>query len=259
MLENIAFYLLKIGHITFILPVAVLGMIVSARHQDRYLKAAACLFWVMIINTVLKLLFKVPLMPHLGHGFAFPSGHMHASCAFYGFLAYEIKKPSVRAVLMLLLALLGSSLIIRHYHDLKDVLGAATFFVTEITLYHQLTRRGGAVVTMLIAIISAVGAMIYLKTLGPVPFHVWLAFWGLAGCLITLALAPNIELKPRALSTAIATLITAGAFLAMMRLFKYLDFKAYYLSEIRAGLAPIIVISIKAATKRFMQRFVKTS
>ena len=65
-----------------ILPVFIIGMIFIDRQL--FVKAALVTLLTMYINPVLKQLFGIPLASHLGDGFAFPSGHMQVTAAFWG-------------------------------------------------------------------------------------------------------------------------------------------------------------------------------
>lgn len=238
-LDVFARYCLKLGHITFIFPIVVVFMIFSKK--DTCAKAACFLVWVMIFNTLLKLLFKVPLFPHLGHGYAFPSGHMHASAAFYGFILYKTNNRYLKTGLGILLCLLGFSLIHCHFHDLKDVLGALGFATAELFVYHNISTKFGDKVAGMFAIISAIAVMIALSIIHKVEFHVWLAFYALVGMELALYIAPKNKLNSltqKFLALAIAT----SAIFGVYHLFKFLAFDKFYLSEIRFFIVPFMIV-----------------
>ena len=243
MFENFAKFFLNFGHITFVLPVALIGMTFPKR--DIYMKASCLLFWVMIFNTLLKLLFKVPLFPHLGNGYAFPSGHMHAASVFYGYIFYAINDKKIRAFLLSVIFGLGFSLIYCHFHNLSDVLGAVAFTVAEIFLYHYVSSKFGEKIAGSVATITAIAIMAALQYIYIIEFHVWLAFYGLTGTELAMATADDVQLNKlskKFLSSAVAFLLIFGIYL----LFKFLNFRNYFLSEIRFALIPFAVVCAKS-------------
>ena len=230
-IDSLAHFCLKFGHITFILPIVMICMIFHKR--DIYAQAACFLLWVMIFNTLLKQLFKVPLFPHLGSGYAFPSGHMHAASIFYGYILYKTDKKIIKLLLVILLSCLGSSLIYCNFHDWIDVLGAVCFTIIEIMIYHIIFVNFGNRVVSIISIISAIGIMLILDIIYKVEFHVWLAFYGLLGMEFSLFIMEEKKLKQ--LSRKFLALILSTLMItAVYYLFKYLAFDKYYLSEIRS-------------------------
>lgn len=237
-LDSFAHFCLKFGHITIIFPIVVLGMIFHKR--DLYAKAVCFLLWVMIFNTLLKQLFKVPLFPHLGPGYAFPSGHMHASCAFYGYILYKTRNEYLRIALGALLCCIAFSLIYCRFHDLLDVAGAVGFFAAELLAYHVISHKFDDKVVGYSAIASALVLMLILNHIYKIEFHVWLAFYGLAGMELALLIkdTPLKTIQRKILALAIAAPVIAGVYY----LFKYLAFSAYYLSELRFLLVPFIIV-----------------
>ncbi len=166
------------------MPCVVVGMIFHKR--ELYAKAACFLLFVMIFNTLLKLLFKVPLFPHLGNGYAFPSGHMHAAAAFYGYILYESKNRYVSGLIVIILSLLGLSLVHCNFHDCFDVLGAVGFTCLEFAVYHALSSKFSARTVGFLTLFFAISIIIFLNFIHCIQYHVWLAFYGLLGTEIAL-------------------------------------------------------------------------
>lgn len=247
LVDSFAYFCLKFGHITVVLPVVLVCMIFCKR--DIYAKAACFLLWVMIFNTLLKYLFKVPLFPHLGAGYAFPSGHMHASAAFYGYILYRTDNKILKVALAALLCCIGFSLIHCHFHDLKDVLGAVGFTIFELTAYHIISKNFGDKIVGIIAVISAVAVMFTLNIIHKIEFHVWLAFYGLIGTEVSMLIMPKNklnELPQKFFALATSSLLIWGGY----QLFEALAFEQFYLSETRFALVPLIIIgSIKLAER----------
>ncbi|MDR3179640.1 MAG: hypothetical protein LBT70_01960 [Holosporaceae bacterium] len=243
---------LKIGHITFILPITVLGMIF---HQRKLYEKAACfLLFAMIFNTLLKHLFRVPLFPHLGEGYAFPSGHMHAAAMFYGYILYQMVDRRIKMLLAIILMCEGFSLIYCKFHDLLDVLGALGFAVAEIFCYHLIVskfKEKGEKYATAIAIAIALGAMIILSIIYRIENHVWLAFYGLCGLFFSLSQIADKKLKT--LLQKFWALLIASLFCWLVYMvFKNLNFRQNFLFEIKFALLPIIVAgSIKYTASRF--------
>lgn len=138
------------------------------------------LLFTMILNTLLKYFFHVPLMPHLGKGFAFPSGHMHAAMAFYGWLFIHYRHPALRSLLLTVLTGIGFSLIYFRYHSLIDVIGAVAFGSLSLFIYYPCTQlsvlRKNPPLLGLMLCSLAVPILVFLAQKYFIPPHVWQAF-----------------------------------------------------------------------------------
>lgn len=245
--DYLAHLCLKFGHITFILPIVIVCMIFHKR--DIYAKATCFLLWVMIFNTLLKYLFKVPLFPHLGTGYAFPSGHMHAASAFYGYILYKTDNKFVKTGLATLLCCLGFSLIHCRFHGLTDVLGAIVFSIVELLIYHVLSVNFGNKVIGVCSIISAGAIMFALSIIHKVEFHVWLAFYALVGMEAALFLTQNRQLSSIS-SKSFALILSVIMIAGIYYLFKALAFDKFYLSEIRFAFIPLIIVAAMRLSER---------
>ncbi|MBA4249706.1 MAG: hypothetical protein C0432_02925 [Candidatus Puniceispirillum sp.] len=74
------------------------------------------------VNIALKVFFKIPLLPHLGEGYALPSGHMQAAVVFYGILFLSIHhQPKIFVIFILSIAF---SIVFKNYHTIYDILAA---------------------------------------------------------------------------------------------------------------------------------------
>ena len=239
-LDILARWILKFGHITVIMPCVVAGMIFHKR--ELYAKAACFLLFVMILNTLLKQLFKVPLFPHLGNGYAFPSGHMHAATAFYGYILYESKNKYVSSLIVVILSLLGWSLIHCNFHDCFDVLGAVGFACLEFTVYHALSSKFSAKTVGLLALFSAIFIMAFLNFIHCIQYHVWLAFYGLLGTEVALLATHKTQTSFffNVMTFAVVSVLIYGVY----GVFKYLAFSHAYLSCIQFAMLPIIVVYV---------------
>ncbi|MDR1334375.1 MAG: hypothetical protein LBJ71_04095, partial [Holosporaceae bacterium] len=179
MIDMAAHTFLSLGKITCIVPIIIFGIIFHKR--ETYEVAACFLCFVMVFNWILKYFFKVPLFPHLGSGYAFPSGHMHASAIFYGYILCKTGNYTVKTLLAFLIAGIGFALVHCNYHDWFDVLGAMIFAAMEITIYFllEISPKIKAIsVTLFMGIMLCV--IHYFYKMEP---HIWLAFYSFVGFL----------------------------------------------------------------------------
>ncbi len=239
-LDILARWILKFGHITVIMPCVVVGMIFHKR--ELYAKAACFLLFVMILNTLLKQIFKVPLFPHLGNGYAFPSGHMHAAAAFYGYILYESKNKYVSSLIVTILSLLGWSLVHCNFHDCSHVLGAIGFACIEFAVYHALSSKFSAKTVGLLTLFLAILIMIFLNVIHCIQYHVWLAFYGLLGTEI--ALLATQQIKTSFFVNVITLVVASVLIYGIYCVFKYLAFSHAYFSCIQFAILPIIVVCV---------------
>lgn len=96
-------------------------------HRKIFFQALILTLFSLTVAAFLKSFFKIPLLPHLGEGWSFPSGHMFTAVSFWGYLALELRNKAVSFLITTLLIGIGCSLIYCHYHVFIDV-GAAVFF-----------------------------------------------------------------------------------------------------------------------------------
>jgi undecaprenyl-diphosphatase len=176
-----------------IIPIIIFGMIFHKREPYAH---AICFFCViMIFNTFLKNLFKIPLLPHLGNGYAFPSGHMHAATIFYGYVLYKTNDWKVKFFLAFLICGIGFSLVYCNYHNWLDVCGAFGFAIVEIGIYRYLEKNTS---TRLIAIVALIFSILIIRALflmQKLEPHVWLGFYVLVGMIIGIGFFGEYKLK----------------------------------------------------------------
>lgn len=255
MLDSLALYCLELGHYPVIFPIVILTA-VFYKKDNIYVKAACFFMWVMIFNRLPKYLFKVPLFPHIGHeGYGFPSGHMHASAVFYGYIMYKTNNKIAKIALGILICCIGFCLIYCRFHDLRDVAGAIGFAVAELAIYHYIYSNWGDKVVGIVSIVSAIATMCALAVIHKVEFHVWGAFYGLIGTELALAITKDVRLNSifeKIAATMIAALLVAEVYY----LFKFFAFDKFYLSETRFFLVPFIVVgSMRCGQNFFKQNY----
>ncbi len=232
-----------------IIPIVIFGMIFHKR--EPYANAICFFCIIMIFNTFLKNLFKVPLLPHLGNGYAFPSGHMHTSTIFYGYILYKIPDWKIKFLLASLICGIGFSLVYCNYHSLFDIYGTFGFAVTEIAIYRYLEKNTS---TRFIAIFALVFSLLIIRALflmHKLESYVWLGFYVLIGMIIGIWFFGEYKLKN------IAQKITALIF-ALLSVFAIYYFGSFlkivslngYVVNLKFLILPIAVfLSIFAANK----------
>lgn len=138
-LDIIAKSFLIIANQYFIIPVIIVGYF--TRWRSAFSKALFILLFTLIFNPFLKSLWQIPLAPHLGSGFAFPSGHLQATLVFWGWLTIEFK--NVWFSLIILFLLMGQALAMVHlgFHNFVDLGGALLFGILTLIFYYYLCRR----------------------------------------------------------------------------------------------------------------------
>ena len=175
-------YSLHLCHITVLLPVAFLML--ATKYRKLIVNATLLLFFVMIFNTYLKQLFKVPLLPHLGNGYAFPSGHMHASGIFYGYLLLKVNNKVIKGILLMVIFSVASSLVYHNFHGWYEIFGAWLFASCEIAIYYFLQRKYSSnLLNAFILLVAFIFTIILFFTY-KIQFHIWIAWAGLIVCAL---------------------------------------------------------------------------
>ena len=180
---SIAHFFSQLSNPATILCIIAFGFV--AFERKIWGQALIIFLFTVLLNSLLKYCFHVPLMPHLGKGFAFPSGHMQASFAFYGWLIISYRNFLLRSLLSIILMGISFSLIYFHYHTLIDVLGAVGFGSLELIIYYYCTKmpliykRPSLLGFSLGALTMPI--LLFLKQKYFIPDYLWQAFYGLLG------------------------------------------------------------------------------
>lgn len=123
-------------------PAYIAGMLFCYTFPTRQkcFRVMLLLFSHMMLNTILKWYFQVPLPEGVNpNTYAFPSGHMHASLVFYGGLLMSYwHTKMLRLLIPLLLVSIGYSLIHMGYHHWLDIYGAWIVGLTGLYLYQRI-------------------------------------------------------------------------------------------------------------------------
>lgn len=102
----------------------------------------------MLVNAGLKLFFKVPLMPHLGTGYAFPSGHTQMTTIFFGWLA--INKLYPKKYFVIIVALVGYSIYAQRYHQPNEIVAGFITGLLVLIVFSKIKLRQQSVAIILL-------------------------------------------------------------------------------------------------------------
>lgn len=130
---------LELCHFPLIIIVSILGYF--SKYRSKIIRAILFLLLSFILNANLKCLFKIPLAPHVGKGFAFPSGHMQAACFFWGWLAYELNSKWLTGIIIFLLGGLGYWITFFGYHGYLDIAGAIIVTLLAFKAAHAFNKQ----------------------------------------------------------------------------------------------------------------------
>lgn len=137
MLEWFCKGILLFSHETLLLPILIVGY--HFLHRPIFERATALLLFTMILSVFLKSLWQIPL-PEPMNGWAFPSGHMSAGIALWGWLAHEYHNRRFSLLVLFGLIALGFSLVHMGYHRPMDIAGSVVVSSLSLVLFHFATK-----------------------------------------------------------------------------------------------------------------------
>ncbi|MDQ5883757.1 MAG: hypothetical protein QG556_94 [Pseudomonadota bacterium] len=88
-----------------------------------------------LLNAVLKAFFKAPLMPHLGPGYAFPSGHAQLGMVLWGWLCIHHLLKKQTAFIIFIIA--GFSMFYQNYHTPIEIIAGYITGLLVLILFHR--------------------------------------------------------------------------------------------------------------------------
>jgi undecaprenyl-diphosphatase len=208
------------SHGTVIIPLVILGYI--WRDQSVFFEAICLLLISMLLNFALKVTFQIPLSPHLGKpGFAFPSGHMQSCLVLYGWLMTHIKNPRSKILIMGLLTGIAFSLIHCGYHNTLDILGGI-FFGSLLLLAYRLLKTTQTHIILPVLLSFSTCLMLYIATIQSIIEHLWMAYYGLIGLMLSQQLFKDYPRSTDFQSKIAATLFAVASLVTIKILFSFL-------------------------------------
>lgn len=221
------------GYLPFFLTFLALGFWLWDR--ERFLRLAILLAVSAVIFAWLKDYWQDPrpdlsfsLDPRVGHSFGRPSGHAMTSVVLWGWLAYEVRRPWMWAIALVMILGVCFSRLYLGVHDVDDVLvgsalGVLTLFIFRWTLGSPMQRFREQPVwehLLLLAILVPLLWIIWPHN-GTPPSYVSGDFFLLAGALLGLSIDRKLGQGPEALPFSAIRVILAA--LALFILFQLVD------------------------------------
>jgi membrane-associated phospholipid phosphatase len=150
LLNKLMLLITQMGEIGAVLIAVILGIFFIIKHQKINLISLIVIFGgAVVLNTLMKTFFSRPrpeVFPPLTHalGFSFPSGHVAASTALYGFLAILLWQNHHRIWAILVgmwIPIVAFSRVYLGVHYPSDVLGAFAFTSVWLLLIFVIRDR----------------------------------------------------------------------------------------------------------------------
>lgn len=203
-----------------LIPLIIIGFL--SIDKNIFGNATFLLLFTMIYNILLKTLIKIPLAAHLEKtGYAFPSGHMHSSVVFYGWLLLSYKNPLIKLSLAILIASIGFALIYKEYHNIYDIIGSVFFGVFTLLLYKLLSElkmfKSNSFLLGYIMIVISAAMIWYLDIITKLPYEVLdylrMSFITLCGFTASWTIfAKSITKRPAFISAIVGLLCMFGIY-----------------------------------------------
>jgi hypothetical protein len=239
LLQNVAKVALSAGHVRIIFPILVLTVIFHKRTPP---VITACFsYFSMILNSVLKQYFKVPLFPHLGKGYSFPSGHMHLSCSFFGSVAMNYRNRVIRFVCFMLCLGEGFALYICRFHAVPEIIAGAACAALEILVF-QLAK--GRVHSQIVSAAAMLGCAVLTgihHAFQESEPHIGLACFAFCGCLISMRGLKEVEIRSLMVKI-LAVVVTVVSAEVEARVLKRANLSERLRHEFRFFFGPLVVV-----------------
>ncbi len=204
LLDSLANFALSFSHAQNIVPIILIGYIWGKREIFHH--ALCILFTSILFNYALKVTFKIPLDPALNViGYAFPSGHMHTSVAFYGWLMLNTRQSIYHTIIVLLLVFIGMSLIYFGYHNFIDILGAGFFASILLLGYSHFVKLNKFRQFIVIITLNTI-LLLYIYFVSEIISSIIIGYYGLTGLTISEYLLKK-DLAPKSISQKTFTTI----------------------------------------------------
>ena len=151
-----------------------------------FFNSAVLMLLSALINYALKVSFKVPLAPLLNkEGFAFPSGHMQVSSAFYGYFLWLLKPFFFRACIAITIVGVGFAIVFFGYHTPFEVLAAVfvSLWVVFLFCFYQYKLSNKHFILAIFVI--SLCALLYTSLVFSINDQMWANFYVLLGLIFS--------------------------------------------------------------------------
>jgi membrane-associated phospholipid phosphatase len=132
-----------------------------------------------ILNGALKSVFQIPLMSHLGPGYAFPSGHLQMSAVFYGYLC--LQRIISRFFYLILIASLAWAIYMQNYHTPIELLAGLITGIMVLVIFKHTT-----ILNYQWLILLSNSLLLVLAYLQHMPLHTYIQFYVVSCIMLTL-------------------------------------------------------------------------
>ncbi|MBA2709171.1 MAG: hypothetical protein H0U57_01060 [Tatlockia sp.] len=165
----------------FLFPLLTMGFIWFERRT--FYHAICLVLLTILVNTALKITFKVPLSPSIHHvGFAFPSGHMQLATTLYLWFAMRVHNIWFSALIFLLLCGIAWGTIHFGYHNFFEISGGVFFALVTLFFYYFVEIKAPKILAAIVITLATL-LLIYIQFYLPMP-NAWKGFYGLWGFII---------------------------------------------------------------------------
>lgn len=176
-------FLLWFSNASFIIPLIGVGYLFI--DKKIFFRAASFLLFTIVFNFALKIFFHGLSASNSLH---FPSGHMQASIALYGWLFISLSSFWIRMTIPFIVMGIGQGLVYFNYHTYGDIVGALVFGgLSLVSLWVFLKSRMvqinlGRLLWFLGSIAMLYSVMkVYQGDIQTMKNHIWLSYLFLTG------------------------------------------------------------------------------
>lgn len=160
MLNTLCQFIIFFDNLTWYFLLLLLGLC-STKHRKIFYWGMVGCFLSILYNASLKSFFKVPLLPHLGPGYAFPSGHLELATFIYTWLA-KFKVFYIHKFFFILIPIFAYATVKLNFHTPIEVMGGIVagglFFLIYFYIYN---RASGLRIKAILAIWLLISLLSY--------------------------------------------------------------------------------------------------
>jgi PAP2 superfamily len=209
---------LNLSYETFIIPGLILGYIWIS--SSIFYHAACVLLLSILINYILKNIFKIPLTFMPGkHNYAFPSGHMQSASAFYGYLLYKFSHQAIKIICLVVLVGIAWAMIARGYHNYYDILAAILCSIALIAIYNFFANKASAFLSWMVLLLASC-LMYYMHRYFPwLNKAHWEVFYGLWGLVLAEKFFGSNKQEQTVVAKVIATALCFASYFMLTHIF----------------------------------------